>query len=83
MRKVMFREANYLKDKIELLAESERSIIFQVNKEDVRLFYKEHNLFFSCSCKHSAMKKLHLCSHIIAVLTFLTLNLNGGKNEFE
>ena len=71
-----FKKANYLLEKIKKEVETDKSITFKCGKQLVRVFYKNVFLKLSCTCKICSLKPEELCSHKIAVLTYLT-----KKNE--
>jgi hypothetical protein len=74
MRKNLFIKANYLSDKVYLVYETEKSIQLKVGEYEVRIYYKDHDLKFWCTCKHASLKPELLCSHVMACITAIVKN---------
>ena len=67
----MFSRANYFlkTNKVKILNETDHSIRLQVNKDEVVLKYKNHELIYLCTCRSGAFNKL--CSHVLAAISYL------------
>jgi len=73
MRKYLFKKANYLLSKTEILSETPYSISFQVGEYHVTLKYQNHKLIALCECKAGSLN--HPCAHILASITYITNKL--------
>jgi len=73
MRTHLFEKGVYLKDKIELVQNSEGMIALKVNgRFEVLFFYKGHKLHHSCDCKDGSLNAQKLCAHTIAGIIWIS-----------
>lgn len=78
MRQNIFKKANYLKDKTKIELETDNSITFKVNKQEVRIYYKNHQLIHACTCMLCSLRPDAICSHKLSAFNCLT---NGSKTH--
>ena len=70
MRKILFEKAKYLKDFVEVVAESDNEILLKVRDFQVVFKYQNHKLIALCSCRAGSV--LQPCAHIMAGVAYLT-----------
>ena len=73
----------YLSDnRCQIEYESDKSITLKVGEYSVRIYYKDQDLKFWCTCKHASLKPELLCSHAICAIHYLT-NGTTKKTQLE
>jgi len=79
VRRYLFGKANWFikNNQIKIINETDYSIRLKVRIEEVVVKYHNHQLIWLCTCKQGSTKKT--CSHILAAMVYLTLNLEELK----
>ena len=77
MRRYLFERAKFLKEKIELLSETDYSIRLKVGDQEVVIKYQNSQLIMLCTCQQYG-KSGRICSHVIAGLAYLSNEKNNG-----
>jgi len=78
MRRYLFDKANWFikNNQVKIISETDYSIRLKVRIHEVVVKYQNHELIWLCTCMQGSTNKT--CSHILAAMTYLTLNKNDN-----